>query len=429
MTEQVVIIGAGPAGLLLAHYLLRRGHYRIAIYDRLADPRLVERSHDRTFPISLQERGKKALRTIPGLEDAIAAEGVFCQGTLSYRKNGQPRHFPRKTPILSIDRNRLVAVLLQQLIETYSPEQVQVTFDCLCLAVDAVNHRVMLQPKPGDRVIVSYDRLIGADGARSRIRACLVHEVGLHSESDYVADAYKSVFVSRFNPAAGLALAPDKLHTWTINKTTRMILVPQPNDRLSGTIIFNAAHNPFEGMTTSQDVLAYFQAQVPLVGQLMTPDEAEALRQRPVARVLTVRCDRFHQGDRILLIGDAAHAVSPSIGQGCNASLEDVLVFDRLLDQHHDDWSAALPTFSQQRVPDAHALRELSDYSFPRTPLLMGEFMVRLTLGRQLHEWFPKWVKPFVFDLLLDTDLSYAQVLALSQGWIDKVKRSQPEHS
>lgn len=35
--EKVVIVGAGPSGLLLAHYLLGRGdRYQVEIYDRLA---------------------------------------------------------------------------------------------------------------------------------------------------------------------------------------------------------------------------------------------------------------------------------------------------------------------------------------------------------------------------------------------------------
>jgi len=59
---------------------------------------------------------------------------------------------------------------------------------------------------------------------------------------------------------------------------------------------------------------------------------------------------------------------------------------------------------------------------------LVVEFFLRLTVGRLLHQWFPSWVKPFVFDLVLDTDLSYSQVLSLSQGWINKVKRSMPDH-
>ena len=130
----------------------------------------------------------------------------------------------------------------------------------------------------------------------------------------------------------------------------------------------------------------------------------------------------------MVLIGDAAHAVSPSIGQGCNASLEDVLILGQLLETYKDDWGSVLPAFSQQRVPDAHALQELSDYSFPRNKRLVVEFFLRLTVGRLLHQWFPSWVKPFVFDLVLDTDLSYSQVLSLSQGWINKVKRSMPEH-
>jgi len=38
----------------------------------------------------------------------------------------------------------------------------------------------------------------------------------------------------------------------------------------------------------------------------MSLEEAEAFLKRPVARVLTVRCDRFHDGDSVVLIGDAA---------------------------------------------------------------------------------------------------------------------------
>ncbi|NQE38157.1 hypothetical protein [Microcoleus asticus] len=61
--------------------------------------------------------------------------------------------------------------------------------------------------------------------------------------------------------------------------------------------------------------------------------------------------------------------------------------------------------------------------------LLVVEFFLRLTILRLFHRWFPRLVKPFVFDLVLDTDLSYSQVLSLSQEWIQKVKRSMAENS
>jgi kynurenine 3-monooxygenase len=429
MVQNVVIIGAGPAGLLLAHYLLRRGNYHIDIYERRDDPRLADVSKDRTFPISLQERGRKAIRGIVGLEEAIAAQSTFCHGTIIYGKKGKSRRVPRKNPILSIDRNRLVTILLKQLTETHSPNQVKVHFNCECTAVDETAKTVTLKPSQGDSFTVHYNLLVGADGARSQIREYLVENADLPCSQSYVPDAYKSVFLNRLNPSAGVELEPNKIHTWNLNNQTRMLMVPQPEDQLNGVIIFDAQTNPLEGLSTKEEVKAFFQENFPLFGQLMSMEEAEALLKRPVARVLTVRCDRFHEGDSILLIGDSAHAVSPSLGQGCNSSLEDVLILGQLLEQYGDDWGKVLPLFSEQRVPDAHALRELSDYSFPRTKLLVVEFFLRLTMGRLFHQWFPGLVKPFVFDLVLDTDLPYSQVLSLSQGWIHKVKRSYLENS
>jgi kynurenine 3-monooxygenase len=44
-----------------------------------------------------------------------------------------------------------------------------------------------------------------------------------------------------------------------------------------------------------------------------------------------------------MLLGEAAHAVSASVGQGCNSALQDVRVFCGLLEQYQDDWTKALP--------------------------------------------------------------------------------------
>jgi len=421
INSPIVIIGAGPAGLLLAHYLRRRG-CSIEIFDRRPDPRQITPNEQRSFPLSLQDRGRIPLQTIPGLEAAIARHGVFCCGTTVHDQR-KTRDIPRKNSVLTVDRNRLVIALLEHLTATYPDITAHLHFEHHCQQVDCAAQTVTFHTPTGDRV-VAFDRLIGADGARSQVRSELVDRHNLPVATRLVVDAYRSLYLRRTNPAQGVNLADNRIHASNAANDCRIILAPQPGDQLQGAFIFNHDRDPLAGKTTPEEVFAVFEKLFPAFLPLLEATEARELLDRPVARLLTVRCEQFHHGDRVLLLGDAAHAVSPSIGQGCNASLEDVAILNALLDVHHDNWSAVIPAFSAARVADAHALQDLSDYSFPRSKKLVVEFFLRLTLGRLLHRWFPQWVKPFVFDLVLDSHLSYGEVLAQSQGWIDKVKRS-----
>ncbi len=54
---KVVTIGAGPAGILLANYLLNRSKYKVEIYEKLHAPRLDNINLERTFPLALLEIG------------------------------------------------------------------------------------------------------------------------------------------------------------------------------------------------------------------------------------------------------------------------------------------------------------------------------------------------------------------------------------
>ena len=46
-------------------------------------------------------------------------------------------------------------------------------------------------------------------------------------------------------------------------------------------------------------------------------------------RSSTVQCSRL-TGPAVLLLGDAGHGVTPFLGQGCNAALESVGIFDQV---------------------------------------------------------------------------------------------------
>ena len=63
-------------------------------------------------------------------------------------------------------------------------------------------------------------------------------------------------------------------------------------------------------------------------------------------------------------MGDAAHAMVPFYGQGMNAGFQDVLVFDKLLDEVHNDLTKALPEYTRRRHPDAVAICDLALYNY-----------------------------------------------------------------
>ncbi|EKU99224.1 hypothetical protein Lepto7375DRAFT_1243 [Leptolyngbya sp. PCC 7375] len=103
--QKVIIVGAGPTALFLAHCLLARKSYQVEIYERRSDPRQIEPAGQRTFPISLQARGLGAIRTVPDLEAALAEAGAWVSSTLLHGKRGNARRIERKLPLL-LDRNQ-----------------------------------------------------------------------------------------------------------------------------------------------------------------------------------------------------------------------------------------------------------------------------------------------------------------------------------
>lgn len=435
MVKKVVIVGAGPSGILLAHYLLRREeHYNIDIYERRSDPRIVEFSKSRTFPLTLGERGLSALRQIEGLEEAVKAISVPIIGAISHLKNGKTQLRTRQKPLFALDRTNLAIALLEKLTEKYNSSRLNVHFDQKCTQVDFAAKTVTFQnvaeaasEDVATELTVEYDFLIGADGARSVVRENFLGTEGFECEQRYVSNDYKSLFLPQPDKRLGIEFPSGYIHGWRRNDGMVVLLLHQLDGTMSGVIFFPANENRIVGLSTKQEVLQFFHDHFPEVGKLMPEAEAEAFLKRAISKVLTVRCNRYHHGDRVLLIGDAAHAVSPSIGQGCNAALEDVVVFNSLLDEYSDNWAKALEQFTIRRQPDAHALTELSDNAFPSSTNLFTEFMFREALAKLMHKLFPKHFLPSLFQLISETTVPYSEILNLHQAWIAKVKKSNEQ--
>ncbi|MBD0261637.1 MAG: FAD-dependent monooxygenase [Tolypothrix sp. Co-bin9] len=432
MVKKVAIVGAGPSGVLLAHYLLRRGDkYQIDIYDRRNDPRLVEFSKYRTFSIALNNRGMSALQKIEGLEKAVKAITVETTGSITHQKNGKMRRMQRKTPFFTADRTNLAIALLNALTKKYDNSRLNIHFNSKCIQVDLATKKLKFQKldealtpiNEGD-LTVDYDLLIGADGVHSVVRESLLTLDFFECDQKSYRNDYKTIFLPNPNEKPGLNLEPGKIHSWRSDGNTAILLVYQLDGTISGVIYFPRGKNQIVGLSSSEEVLQFFQDNFPEIGQLMPKEEAEAFLARPVSSVLTIRCNRYHYSDSVLLIGDAAHAVSPSLGQGCNAALEDVAVFDKLLDQYSDDIALALEQFTINRKEDAHALAELSENAFPSSSKLFIEFLIRESFAKSMHQLFPKYFSPSMMDLIFSSTVPYSEILNSYKGWMSKLKKS-----
>ncbi|MEA5593319.1 NAD(P)/FAD-dependent oxidoreductase [Rivularia sp. UHCC 0363] len=425
MLKKVAIIGAGPCGLLLAHYLLSRDRqYQVEIYEHRGDPRIVSYSDSRTFPIGLNDRGYNALSKIPGLESAIKAASTPVTNIVSHRKNGKTKVISRSKPLFSIDRNDLVKVLLD-LLQKYHSSELKINFHCKydgTLEPKIIKFRNLGTQTDFD---VDYDLLIGADGARSVVRKNFAELSDTFEYCQaYIPNAYKSVFISASKNTNHCDRKQGKIHFWDVEKSTRVLLVEQADGSLNGVIRFPYQKNSVANLKNVEEASLYFQQNCPQLKELMSTAEIEAFVNNPISRVTTVRCNRYHQGENALLIGDAAHAVSPALGQGCNSALEDVLILNNLLDEYSDNWAEAIQQFTIRRKADADALVELSKYSSPLSPRLSTEFGIRQSINKALHRFFPQHFSPPLFESLSQPSVRYSEILSSYKGWVSKVKKS-----
>ena len=143
-----------------------------------------------------------------------------------------------------------------------------------------------------------------------------------------------------------------------------MIAQPNHDGSFSCTLFmpFSREHSPtgsFDMLKTEVDVLSFFKEQfcdaIPLLPTLLKDWFA-----RPVSPLCTVRCSPFNYGGAALLIGDAAHAIVPFYGQGCNAAFEDCVLLDELWKEHDGSTDAIFRAFSAQRKPHVDAIGELA---------------------------------------------------------------------
>ena len=366
----------------------------------------------------------KAIAQITDLEDAVKKISVEVVGSIAHSNDGKQRQISRKKPLLTLDRTELTEVFLNTLEQKYNKQRLKIYFDYSCLGVDLTTKQANFSSSSYGSNTVNYDLIIGADGARSVVRKSFLDLKLFELEQKYIDNDYKSLYLAPKN-SINRTLESNKIHSWRLDDGTVILLLHQHDGSMAGVIHFPRDSDRIASLKSEAEVKQFFEQNFPQVAQLMSEVDVSAFFNRPVATTLTIRCNRYHYQNSALLIGDAAHAVSPSLGQGCNSALEDVTILDRLLDEYGDDLNLVLEQFTKRRLADAHAIVELSKHALPFSRSLFIELILRQRMAKFLHRFFPQRFFPPLFDALNDSSISYADIFQQYQGWCNKVEKSK----
>jgi kynurenine 3-monooxygenase len=387
-SETITLIGSGLAGPLLAISLVKRG-FRVEIFERRPDMRRVRVSAGRSINLAVSTRGIHALREA-GLWDSMRSIIVPMRGRMMHSLAGEltfQRYGKDETEVInSISR----AELNVSLMNAAEAQGVTIQFNERCTGFDLKTGAVWLRnEETGAETTVGSSRVIGTDGATSAIRLEMKKLDQFRLSQEQLDYGYKELTIAA-DGGGKHRLEPHALHIWPRGA---YMLIALPNiDGSFACILFL----PFEGETsfasldTEAKVLDFFGARFPDAVPLM-PSLKENYFSNPTGSMVTVKCSPWHVGEKLLLLGDAAHAIVPFFGQGLNCAFEDCTCLLELLDRHGADWARVFREFELARKVNADAIADLALENFVemRDRVADPKFLFRKKVELALEAKYP----------------------------------------
>jgi kynurenine 3-monooxygenase len=404
MSRRVGIVGGGLAGSLLAILLARRG-LECVVVERNG-PFDAAAPAGRSINLALAARGIAALEhadVMAELEPLLLpmpGRIVHDADTERFLPYGQRS----AEQIYSVQRHALNCRLYELARERFG---VEYRFGHECVAVDAAR-AAPLVAGPRGRYELDTDVVIAADGAGSAVRRALAEAGVVRADEALLDHGYKELTI----PAAAsgaFALDPKGLHIWPRGEFM-LIALPNPDSTFTATLFLPLAGPTSFATIGPAEARTLFERQFPDALALI-PDVAAEYAARPVGRLGTVTCRPWSHAGRILLLGDAAHAIVPFHGQGMNAAFEDCLEIDRLTAAHAGDWPTVLAQFEHNRVDDARAIAAmaLENYREMRADVRDPRFELRAAASFELERRFPGRFIPRYAMVMFHPEIAYAE--------------------
>jgi len=374
-THRAIVIGGGIAGPALALFLQRAG-IAPQIFEAYPEPATIGGG------FQIAPNGMRVLAAL-GLADQVAAAGVP-SSELCFRN-----HHGRQIGHLDLRRSGFGVTILRAafhriLLAETTRHGLSVQYGKRLCGIDSAGSEVVARFEDG--TMARGDMLLGADGVGSRVRALVLPD---HARPRYTGMLGIGGFAG---PGAALPSDPQDAHQLNFTVGARLQFgyaslsttqplwgwwchLPQdpelsksalqsiPDDELRARTLraFRGWHPPVESFVST-------------TGQIMRT----AIYDVPALPT-------WHVG-RVMLIGDAAHAMSPAGGQGASLALEDAMLVGQRLVQ-----SSAIET----------AFAEVESVLRPRAERVVAQ--ARENDERQLKQLggFGCWMRDRLFPLFV----------------------------
>jgi 2-polyprenyl-6-methoxyphenol hydroxylase-like FAD-dependent oxidoreductase len=383
--SDVIIVGAGPTGLMAA-LLLHHSGIQIRVLDKSA-----QQAHEsRAF--MLQARSLELLLNL-GIADQFIEHGMITPGMQIY-VNGHKAAQANLTDIgatdspfafvLTIPQSKIEALLITELEKR--GVTVEHKMEVMAFSQDDDGVVVTARNEEGSEEYLHAAYLLGADGAHSVIRngLGLTFEGNAYPQNFMLADcsidwpleySYAKIFL-RGN-TLGIYLPLN-------GKTLGRVLAINPQIKKD----MDAAAN----QATTAEPLDL--AEIEKVFQ-----EATGLPVKLSNSIWTTRYRIHHRGvnnygeGRVFVAGDAAHIHSPAAGQGMNTGLQDAanLAWKLALRIKNHGGNNLLATYNEERFPIGQKLLKFTDNIFgkisrqSRVAVILRNFFVPIVMKIVTH--------------------------------------------
>lgn len=320
---KIAIVGAGIGGLTVAALLQEAGH-EIKVYEKDAEVREIGAGIGIGYNV-IQKLGKHDLAK--GIKNAgldlnnmaILDENNRTLSNVKMKENTLNLTLPRQT-------------LLEIIYSYVDKENVYTNHKVNKIE----NNKTKVELHFDEQSSETFDLCIGADGINSVVR----QEVAPESKKIYQGyTCYRGMVDDIY-----LKNNDTAYEYW--GKKGRVGIVPMLNHSAYWFITLNCKANDDKYNNFEKPHLqAYFNNYPEIVRQVLDKQSETGIIQNDIYDLKPLKS---FVSDRVVLIGDAAHATTPNMGQGASQAMEDAIVLVNCLESY--DFKNALDRYNQLRV-------------------------------------------------------------------------------